>query len=357
MEKTVRKISGILGLITILLMFPALPAGAQDIGRITVAVTLPDLVPIVKTIGGSQVEVLGIMPPGSDPHGFTLTANAISTIQSADLIIYGNSGFLTFEGELKQAAPDIDSVDWPNYERHGAVLKSFPGYENCEHGFWLGFDNAKAIAAGIAEGLILKGLDIDIVTGRLASFNREIDSLGQSGRELMENLERDRSVWVAVVPGVAYTVDNLGLGVGAVIFSEASGFASGSELAQLEFKLNEREFAGLVCPISMKDSKAGEMAEQISADTGTPVCYVRFLDAEAGDSYLAQASYNMGILAAMAAKGSVIQNPGVPVSAHLVWAVIVFALLIAIVLQNKRMYYAGASVAGAGVFDKKDKKK
>jgi len=340
---------------TLIAVFSLIPAAsfAQAASTLTVAVTLSDLVPIVKTLGGSGVNILDVMPPGADPHGYTLTADALMEIQSADLVVLGNSDFLTFESELVDAIGDKQILDWPDYQRHGAEMKSFPGYDANPHGFWLGYDNAKAVAAAVAEALILNGLDIDNVTQRLAAFNSELDSLKQAGVALMEELERERSTWVAMLPGVCYTIDNLGLGVGAVVYTEGAGFASGSELMEVEHSLRQREYAGIVCPISMKDSRAGEMAEQISLDTDTPVCYVRFLDAAAEDSFLAQAAYNLGAIGATAAEGSIIRQPGIPISAHLIWAVIVFGLLITIVLQNKRMYYSGPSAASQGIFNKK----
>jgi len=331
------------------------PATAQGLGTLKVAVTLPDLVPIVGAVGGDKVEIVGIMPAGADPHGFTLTADAVAGVESCDLIVYGNSGFLNFERELAEAMGEVDAIDWPDYERHGAILKSFPGFENNQHGFWLGFQNAKAIAAALAEALMLKGVDASIVTGNLAAFVNEIDGMEAMSRQLMQETGRERSVWVAMVPGVAYTIDNLGLGVaGFIYYSEGPGFASGSDLQSMENKLRSGECAGVVCPLSMRQSKAGETAEQLSGDTGAPVCYVRFLDAQADDSYLAQAAYNAGAIAAVAAQGSAARSSGgVTASGHAAWGIIVFALLIALVMQNKRMYYTG----GAMVSGRKQRKK
>jgi len=318
-----------------------------------VAVTLPDLAPIVRTLGGEKVEVLEVMPPGSDPHSFTLTADALASIQSADLIVFGKSDFLQFEKELSAAAGNIDRVDWPDYERHGAALKDFPGFSGNPHGYWLGFGNAKAIASGIAEALILKGLDPVQVAESLRTFSEEVDAMSKSGKELMVNVGRERSRWVGMIPGVLYSIDNLGVSVADVVYREGGGFASGADLLVIEDKLREREWAGVVCPLSMRGSKAGEMAEQIARDTGAPVAYVKFLDARSGDSFLALAAYNASAISVAAVEGEVVAQSRSSGSGWIVWMLVVFGLLIALVMQNKRMYYSGA---GGGIFEKKQKK-
>lgn len=333
------------------------PLNAQTGGILKVAVTLPDIVPIVKTIGGDNIEIFEVMPPGADPHGYTLTADAITNIENCDLIVYGNSDFFGFEKSLSEAVTGIDSIDWVDYERLGATLTDFPGYESNPHGFWLDFDNAKAIAGVISDALVSHGFDIYVVRHNVHYFFKEIDAIDASGRELFSELGRERSTWAAMVPGVLYTIDNLGLEVGGVVFTEGVGFASGADLFDMENSLRDGEYAGLVCPLSMKNAKPGEIAEQLSLDTGAPVCYVKFLDSKADDSFLAQASYNAGAMAATVAKSTVTQAaPHQSAAGNLVWAAIVGILLIAIVMQNKRIYYTAGAITGGGVFDKKKNK-
>ena len=103
------------------------------------------------------------------------------------------------------------------------------------------------------------------------------------------------------------------------------------------------------CIVSRFDaSKPGEIAEQVSRDTGAPVCYVRFLQAGEDDTYLSLSAYNTGALAA-AARSSAQAGDGTLSSAHLVWGLIVFALLVALVMQNRRMSGGTGRLSG-GIF-------
>src|SRR4030042_3804612 len=98
----------------------------------------------------------------------------------------------------------------------------------------------------------------------------------------------------------------------------------------------------------MKDGEAGQIATQLSESMHIPVAWVKYSGAESSHSYFAQASYNASAIAVAAALGDRGRRAqSAPVSAHLIWALIVFALLIFIVMQNKRIYQSGASFAPA----------
>jgi zinc/manganese transport system substrate-binding protein len=309
----------------------------QEQGKLRVAVTLPDIVTIVEAVGGDLIEVVRIMPPGADPHSYTTTADDVSKIQSADLIVFANSEFLTFEGELAGNVGDVDTVDWPDYAAKGAVLKPFPGYDNNPHGFWLGFRNARAIGEGVATALIEHGLDSQAVLSNLTEFTQSLDSIDKVGRDLIASTGRERSAWVAMVPCITYTIDNLGLSVGAIVMPEGAGTASGSGLLDIHRKLNSGEYAGIVCALSEKDSKPGEIARQISFDTKAPVCYVKFLQADEGDSFWSISAYNAGAMAAAASSAvhNIYRNTN-PVGS-VVWVSIIFILVIWLVMLYRRM--------------------
>ncbi|HDS31035.1 MAG TPA: ATP-binding cassette domain-containing protein [Firmicutes bacterium] len=320
----------------LIILVSANPANAQGRTKLKVAVTLPDIVTIVEAVGSGMVEVVPIMPHGADPHGYTITADDISKIQSAELIIFANSEFLHFEKELAENIADKRVIDWVDYQAKGAQLKSFPRFENNPHGFWLGFNNARAIAEAVAVELIEMGLVSDAVLLNLTEFTRTLNSIEKVGKDLIISTGRERSSWVAVIPGVAYTIDNLGLKVAEIVMTEGSATVSGADLIDLHHKLSTGEYAGIVCPLSMMQSKPGEIARQISTDTGAPVCYVKFLEAGKDDNFWSISAYNAGSITA-AAKSAVRLRGSADATGSIIWASIVFILLIWIVMLYRRM--------------------
>jgi zinc/manganese transport system substrate-binding protein len=346
--------------ISVLLMVIVCLSGqsiAQE-GKYRIVVTLPDITPIAKAVGGELVDVVTIMPPGADPHAYTLTAADISKISGASLIVFGHGGFLHFEEELKAAAGNTPTLDFPDYQQNGAELKDFPGYAQNRHGSWLSFDNAIAIATTIGATLIANGLDSKMIAANLASFASEVRGIKESGQTLMTDSGLRGSSWVAMVSEIAYVIDNLGLDVGAVLLEEGSGTVSGESLNAIEAKLKSGEFLGIVGPISMKESKPGEIARQIASDTKTPVCYVQFLTTTGDRTFVSQAAYNAGSIASAGAKAANPWSGGSNSSTlNLIWGLIVFGLIVALIIQNRhRQYGYSAPKTQFGVFLEKGKK-
>ena len=321
-----------------LLTWITLPGNAQTEGRIKIIATNPDLVPIVETLGGDDVEIITLMPPGTDPDDFIPSSESIEEVESSDLIILSNSQSIQFEREIVESYREINFIDLPDYQNNGVIFKAFPGYELNRHGYWLGHENAKAIAGVIADSLISKGLDSEMVFERLSIFKSDLDAITQAGNDLIHSLERERSVWVAMVPEVSYIIDNLGLEVGDIVKRPDGELATGQDLQDITNNLFDVNYAGIVIPKSMNDSEAGNIAWEIATETSTPICYVRFLDNESGGSFMSQAAFNAGTISIAASRGTQSGQPSNSPTGAVIWAIIVFALLIFIVMLNTRNY-------------------
>jgi len=265
-----------LSAISLVLFTLPVPVGASE--GVDVLVSIPDLQGIVEAVGGPDVHVSSIMPPGGDPHSFTVTQETMERILEADLVVLVNSELLSYERNILTNYPDLVHTDFADYEKNGASLSDFPGCPSCAHGYWLKISNGAAIAETVAARLS----EIDPAGAQryqtnlevfLASLNRTSASLEQFSRE--HGLYGSRAV--SAVPGVNYILENMGISVGAQLLSEGAGYVSGSELTDIEKKLSTGEYMGIVCPVSMKDSKPGDISRQISQDTGAPVVYVVFI--------------------------------------------------------------------------------
>lgn len=325
-------------IIVLLLTLVILPGNAQTEGRIKIIATNPDLVPIVEMLGGDGVEIITLMPPGTDPDNFTPSSESLQEVESSDLIILTNSQSIQFEREILESFHDINYIDLPEYQDNGVIFKAFPGYELNRHGYWLGHENAKAIAGVIADSLVSSGLDSEMVSERLSIFKSDLDAITQAGNDLIHSLDRERSVWVAMIPEVAYVIDNLGLEVGDIVKRPDGEFATGQDLQEITNNLFDINYAGIVIPKSMNDSEAGNIAWEIATETRTPICYVRFLDNESGGSFITQAAFNAGTISIAASRGTQAGQPSNSPTGTVIWAIIVFALLIFIVMLNTRNY-------------------
>lgn len=293
-----------LPLLLLLIFFLPLPAAAEE-PHIKVAVTIPDMAIIVREIGGARVEVKSVMPPGADPHSFSLTPQDREVLEEADLIVLANSELLHVEESIKENYAGKEILDFPDY---GATLLDFPSCSDCPHGYWLYFDNILAIAKAVRDELVM----MDPEGSAFYASNYD-DLLSRVERAKADILETSRELGlygksvVTAVPGVNYIVLNAGMKVGATLLKEGTGFISGEELAGIERGLEEGRYIGVVCPESMKEAKPGELSEQISKDTGSPVAYVRFIVSDDVADPVSLQYYNMaslkGLLIAPSTRG------------------------------------------------------
>src|SRR5215207_6296031 len=78
-----RGVLGLLGLLGVLLLAACSPAGgASDLAtrRVRVAATTGMIADAARNVGGSRVQVTGLMGPGVDPHLYKPSARDVDTL-------------------------------------------------------------------------------------------------------------------------------------------------------------------------------------------------------------------------------------------------------------------------------------
>ncbi|MBO8182380.1 MAG: metal ABC transporter substrate-binding protein [Archaeoglobus sp.] len=301
----------------------------QSAVALDIVCTNPDFVPIVKEIGGSEVSVTSLLPPGSDPHSFSISKSDMDRLKASDLIILTNSELFSFEKKIKAEYAE-KVLDFSDYSAEGARLDDFPGFRNNPHGYWLKIENAVSIARAVEKKLSrLYPEKKDYFGKNLELFVEKMDDLKEvSSKVVGVNYGKNTSC-LAVIPGVTYIIENAGLRVGAVLMGEGLGFASGKEYAEIQDKLKSDELSCIVVPESMKKSKAGEIAEQLSRDSGKPVVYVKFVVGAQDVDYSEIQIYN---LIAFAKAFSVTKSESIASSQELLYILILMVLIEAAVI-------------------------
>ncbi len=251
-------------LLFLLIILIVIPVNAS------IVVTISDFKPIVKAITGDKLEVVSLLPAGSDPHHFSLSGKDIELLKNADLIVLTNSELFGFERKIKEKFKNV-----LDFEDYGVELEDFPGYPKNPHGYWLKPENCIAIAKAVKERLSLLYPEYrDYFEENFVEFIKRVKEAEAEANRIAKDVRGKN--FVAAVPGVCYIASSLGVNVSAVLFSESYGFLSGKELEKIRGKLKSGEYVGIIIPEFMKGSKVGEVVEQLSRDTGCRVAYVRF---------------------------------------------------------------------------------
>ena len=68
-------------------------AAASGRGTLSVAVAFYPLEEIVRNVGGEQVRVVDLTPPGGEPHDLDLTPERAADLERADVAFYLGQGF------------------------------------------------------------------------------------------------------------------------------------------------------------------------------------------------------------------------------------------------------------------------
>ena len=80
------------------------PPSTSEAGKIRIVCTIGMITDIVKNVGGDQVEVVGMMGPGVDPHLYKPTPKDIQRLKSAHIIFYNG---LHLEAKMAEVLADM----------------------------------------------------------------------------------------------------------------------------------------------------------------------------------------------------------------------------------------------------------
>ncbi len=276
--------------IILVISFESFNANSSD-EKINIATSLPDFISIVKSIGGEYVNAYYILPPGTDPHSFSLDSSTIDKIKRADLIVLANSELLSYEKKIKSNYAR-QYLDFSDYYERGARLDDFDEFKDNPHGYWLKVENAIAIAEAVRDKLdIMLPQHKQYFNASFEIFKENLLNARNSAIEVMKEKKLYGRRAVAAVPGVCYIAENFGIGT-TVLLTEGNAGVSEKRLSYVERMLKNGTFCCIIVPEIMKYAKAGEIARNIADDTGSNVVYVKFLSGE-NSSWLNDFYYNM----------------------------------------------------------------
>ncbi|MGQ0743992.1 MAG: metal ABC transporter substrate-binding protein [Acidimicrobiales bacterium] len=85
-------------------------SGGADDGKVLAVASFYPLAQAVERIGGDQVTVTNLTPPGVEPHDLELTPRQVDTLEDADVVFYLAGGFQPGLEEVaeRRSGPSID---------------------------------------------------------------------------------------------------------------------------------------------------------------------------------------------------------------------------------------------------------
>jgi zinc transport system substrate-binding protein len=192
-------------------------------GNLSVAVGIPPFEEFVNAVGGDQVRVTVILPPGADPHTFEPPPQDVVDISRADLILAVGS-HLPFEDRLLQGFTGLQPA--------ATVVNLSEGitFVDRDPHVWLSLANARLMVNTTAEAFCTK--DPAHCDTFLVNRDAYLSRLRDADERIRETLNGTRiTTFLVVHPAWGYFARECGLTELAI--AEEGKEPSASELAAL----------------------------------------------------------------------------------------------------------------------------
>jgi len=303
----------VLAVVTALPVLALLPGcgGERSGGRLRVAADIVPLAMICREVGGDRVEVETLVPPGSSPHTYELTAGQVGFLAGADLLVMNGLGLIPWEEDLcsRVGNPDLvvveasEAVPAEELLPAGAEGSEDRGEDRDGHGhgiydphLWLDPVLALHIVDAVEEGLVRVGPQYaGYFRDRASELRAEIASLhGEVERRTAAFTHRE---FISFHSSWAYFAHRYGLRQAGVIEELPGKEPSVGEIASLVELARSRGIRAIFAEEQFNPRVAETVAEESGGEVRVWVLdpLGDLADPRRGD-YCALIRYNLGIM-------------------------------------------------------------
>jgi len=220
-----------------------------------------------RQVGGDEVRVIDLIPPGVDPHTFQPSARDVANIAEADLVLY--VGLNLEGGWLRDLIINAD-VENARVLALGPLVNTLESEGEVDPHFWMDPVRAKVAVSAIADELITLDAEHSAVyRGNTATYIEELELLDTWSVSKFGDLPIENRTLVTSHDSLGYFADRYDFRiVGAVIpGTTTERNPSASEMAGLIDAIRESQAKAIFTEVSAND----RMARRISEETGVPV--------------------------------------------------------------------------------------
>jgi len=228
--------------------------------KISVAVSMPQLKPVVQEIGGERVSVECIIPAGADPHSYEPSEQLLmKTLSNASLIVMSGPTHLLIEKKIwklhDRGVLESPIIDYRDYVREGLkILNNLKTGTPNPHGYMFSLMGLEAIAKAITKKLIeidpenrgYYEMNLEKYLSKLSSIKDEIRKLEVQGIRA-----------ILLGPPMQYVAEDLGLRVVDWVLPELSIEVTEGDVSRIEDEIVSGE-ADLVFISDLELSRQGK---------------------------------------------------------------------------------------------------
>lgn len=189
------------------------PTDASD--QIRIVATLFPQYDFARVVGGDEVDVMLLLPPGVEAHAYEPTPKEMVAIHASDLFVYTGEGMEPWAHRIIQSDPDIPAIDLSRAIEPVEVDDEEDhvghGHEGEDPHIWTDPTNAMIMVQTIADALsAIRPEKADYFQTNAAAYQVELTSLDESFQTLFANPE-DRIIFFAGHNAFGYFAHRYGL--------------------------------------------------------------------------------------------------------------------------------------------------
>ena len=252
----------------------------------TVVASFFPLAFVAEWVGGPDVQVVDLTPPGVESHDLELTPRQVGDIASADLVVY-QKGFQPAVDEAVEQNASGTELDITEV----ASLDDLTGDPHV----WLDPTRFAAITREVADALgDVAPAKADAIQGRADELVGELTALDEEFRAGLANCERQ--VVVTTHEAFGYLGDRYGLDFVGISGPEGDAEVSPARLREVQDVIEN----GNVTTVFTERLVSPEVADTLAADLGTTTAILDPIEGltedTEGEDYLTLMRTNLGAL-------------------------------------------------------------
>lgn len=176
-------------------------------GKIQVVTTIGMINDAVLNVGGDQVEAIGLMGPGIDPHLYRATAGDVQKLERADVIFYGG---LELEGRMTDIFVKMSGKGTATYPVGASIpeteLREPPEFQGkFDPHVWFDVILWKHAVETIRDGLVkLRPESKDVFEKNAADYLKKLDDLHKYAMDQVATVPKESRVLVTAHDAFGY---------------------------------------------------------------------------------------------------------------------------------------------------------
>ncbi len=272
---------------------PGKTAEETSSSKVKVAVTFDAMREFVQAVGKDKVEIVNMIPDGTEPHGFEPTIKTLKQLGTARLFVYNGLGMEPWVEKAVQTAGNKNLI----VVEASKGIKPIPltdTEEIQEHGqydphSWLSLENAQIEVKNIADALAKADPDnADFYQANATEYTAQLQQVEEEYARKFQALPNKQ--FVTGHAAFAYLCRDMGLQQNSI----ESVFADGEPSTQQLVRLTEYCRQHHVKTIFVEDMVSPKTSQTLADEVGASVKQIHTMEAsEGGASYLDRMKENL----------------------------------------------------------------